>query len=123
MNGENNKLKVLIECKKEELKDLYDENMRIKDSFGAENDMLRKENSQVKDKIKKLELEYKEELEMFKIKISTLIQNDIQSMANYYQHQLKSYIDANNDLQKINVEIKGRLFSALQDNDETRKNF
>jgi hypothetical protein len=41
LNGENFKLKQLIECKKEELRDLYDENQRIKESYGKENELSR----------------------------------------------------------------------------------
>lgn len=61
LNGECYKLKQLLLCKKEELKDLYDENQRIKESYNAENEMIRNENNDLKEKIKALQLQNKEE--------------------------------------------------------------
>jgi hypothetical protein len=62
-------------------------------------------------------------MEIFKIKLANLIQNDIKSMADYYENQLRSYIDTNTDMQKINASLKERIYNALVENDDLRKNF
>lgn len=107
----------MIECKKEELRELYDENQRIKESYGKENELVRKENNELKDKIKSLQLEKKEEMEAFKIKMANLLDNDVKCMAAYYENQLKAYIDRNGELEKINAGLRDRVFKAIQDND------
>ncbi len=62
-------------------------------------------------------------MQIFKIKLANLIQNDIKAMTDYYENQIKSYIDTNIDLQKINTNLKQRIYSALVENDDLRKNF
>ena len=123
LNGENFKLKQLIECKKEELRELYDENQRIKESFGKENELISNENKQLKSKIKELEVEKKDNMEHFKIKMTNLLENDVKSMGEYYENQIKTYIDRVSDLEKINSGLRERVFKVIQDNDEIRKNF
>ena len=117
LNGENFKLKQLIECKKEELRELYDENQRVKESYGKENDLIRNENNQLKNRIKSLEKEKKEDMEHFKIKMTNLLESDIKAMSEYYENQLKSYIDRVDDLEKINSGLRERVFKVIQDND------
>ena len=106
LNGENFKLKQLIECKKEELRELYDENQRVKESFGKENDLVKNENNHLKSKVKSLEVENKENLEHFKIKMTHLLDNDIKSMGDYYENQIKAYINRVSDLEKINSGLR-----------------
>jgi len=40
LQGEVNRLRLLIDCKTEEIKDIYEENRKIKDSYNSENQML-----------------------------------------------------------------------------------
>jgi hypothetical protein len=117
LNGENHKLKQLIECKKQELKELYDENQRIKESYGAENNLIRNENNELKSKLKTLQLASREEMETFKVKMANLLDADIKSMGSYYEHQLKAYIDKVAELEKFNTSLKERLYQAILDND------
>lgn len=56
-------------------------------------------------------------MEAFKIKMANLLDNDIKSMASYYENQLKAYIDRNGELEKINAGLRERVFKAIQDND------
>ena len=123
LNGESHKLKQLLLCKKEELKDLYDENQRIKESYSAENELIRGENGQLQEKIRALQLQNKEELETFKVKMASLLDSDLKAISNYYENQLKAYIDKVAENDKIIAGLKDRLYKSLQENDEIRKNF
>ena len=116
-------MKQLLLCKKEELKDLYVENQRIKESYSAENELIRGENGQLQEKIRALQLQNKEELETFKVKMASLLDSDLKAISNYYENQLKAYIDKVAENDKITAGLKDRLYKSLQENDEIRKNF
>lgn len=62
-------------------------------------------------------------METFKIKMANLLENDIKVMSNYYENQIKAYIDRTTELSKINAGLRERIFTAIQDNDVIRKNF
>ena len=62
-------------------------------------------------------------MEHFKIKMTNLLESDIKSMSEYYENQIKTYIDRVHDLEKINSGLRERVFKVIQDNDEIRKNF
>lgn len=62
-------------------------------------------------------------METFKIKMASLLENDIKVMSNYYENQIKAYIDRTTELSKINAGLRERIFTAIQDNDVIRKNF
>jgi hypothetical protein len=96
---------------------LYDENQRIKESYGKESELVRNENNQLKSKMKTMEKERLEDMEHFKIKMANLLDNDIKAMSEYYNNQLKSYIDRVSDLEKINSGLRDRVFKVIQDND------
>ena len=85
--------------------------------------MVKNENNQLKAKIRTLEVEKKENMEHFKIKMTNLLESDIKSMGEYYENQIKAYIDRVSDLEKINSGLRERVFKVIQDNDEIRKNF
>jgi aspartate/tyrosine/aromatic aminotransferase len=55
--------------------------------------------------------------------MANLLENDVKCMSDYYENQLKVYIEKVREQEKINAGIKERLFKALLDNDELRKNF
>lgn len=62
-------------------------------------------------------------MEHFKIKMTSLHENDVKSMGEYYENQIKSYIDRVSDLEKINSGLRERVVKVIQDNDDIRKNF
>lgn len=55
--------------------------------------------------------------------MSQLIDADIKSISSYYQNQINNLTVTNNQLNKINAEVKEKLYKALYDNDEIRKYF
>ena len=77
----------------------------------------------MKEKIKALQLQNKEEFETFKIKMANLLDSDLKAISNYYENQLKAYIDKVAENDKIIAGLKDRLYKSLQENDEIRKNF
>ncbi len=48
LQGEVNRLRLLIDCKTEEIKDSYQENRKIKESFGKEVEWYARENKLMK---------------------------------------------------------------------------
>jgi len=56
-------------------------------------------------------------MEHFKIKMANMLETDIKAMSDYYQNQLKGYIDRVSDLEKINSGLRDRVFKVIQDND------
>lgn len=70
-----------------------------------------------------MERERLEDMEHFKIKMANMLETDIKAMSDYYQNQLKGYIDRVSDLEKINSGLRDRVFKVIQDNDQIRKNF
>lgn len=85
--------------------------------------MVRNENNDLKEKVKALQLQNKEEFETFKIKMANLLDSDLKAISNYYENQLKAYIDKVSENDKIIAGLKDRLYKSLQENDEIRKNF
>lgn len=64
-----------------------------------------------------------ETFEAFKIKIAQLVDADIKSLCSYYQNELGLLQTNVNELESVNKSNKEKLYKALHDNDEIRKNF
>ena len=85
--------------------------------------MVTNENKHLKQKIRQLEHEKIDNMEHFKIKMTNLLENDVKSMGEYYENQIRGYIDRVSDLEKINSGLRERVVKVIQDNDDIRKNF
>ena len=55
--------------------------------------------------------------------MANLLDSDLKAISNYYENQLKAYIDKVSENDKIIAGLKDRLYKSLQENDEIRKNF
>lgn len=64
-----------------------------------------------------------ESMEAFKVKMAQLIDADMKSLVSYFQNELALLQTNINTLEDNNKGNKEKLYKALQDNDEIRKNF
>ena len=52
-----------------------------------------------------------------------MLEYDIKSLSNYYEHQIKAYIDKVHEFEKIISGLKDKLYNGIMENDEIRKQF
>ena len=123
MNVEIRQLKEILDCKTFELKKIYEENTRIREAYEAEKDILQKENSELKNRIKKLEADYLEELELFKVKMAQLIDADIQAITKYYENEVEILTVHGSEKDAIITSMRDKVYQGILDNDELRKHF
>lgn len=123
LRNEINHLKNLLDCKGNEIRRLYEENTKAKKALTAEIELQQKTNEQLRVRMKALERDNLESSEAFKVKMAQLFDADIKSLCSYYQNEVALLQTNINALEDINKANKDKLYKALQDNDEIRKNF
>ena len=123
LKSEINNIKNLLDCKSSEIRRIYEENNNIKKSLAVEIDSLTKANEGLRTRMRDSEKEHLQEFEAFKIKLANLIDANIKGLTSYYQNEISVLLENVSSLEKINNENKERLYTALQENDEIRKNF
>lgn len=89
----------------------------------AELELQYKTNEELRSRMKALERENLESMEAFKVKMAQLIDADIKSLCSYYQNEVALLQTNVNALEEVNKSNKEKLYKALFDNDEIRKNF
>ncbi len=116
-------MKNLLDCKSGEIRRLFEENAAMKKTINCELDMQIKTNEELRVRIKILERDNLESMEAFKVKMAQLIDADMKSLVSYFQNELVLLQTNINTLEENNKGNKEKLYKALQDNDEIRKNF
>ncbi len=109
--------------KTHEIKRLYEIINEQKDTFETEKNTLQHLLNEFKQKLKDVELQNKEELELLKIKMAHLHEADIKALEGYYENEVRNLIKENRILSEAHEADRAKLHKALQDNDEIRKNF
>ena len=89
----------------------------------AELELQYKTNEELRNRMKALERENLESMEAFKVKMAQLIDADIKSLCSYYQNEVALLQTNVNALEEVNKSNKEKLYKALFENDEIRKNF
>jgi len=77
----------------------------------------------LKNRIKKLEGDYLEELEMFKVKMAQLIDADIQAITKYYENEVEILTVHGSEKDAIITSMRDKVYQGILDNDELRKHF
>lgn len=123
LKTEINHIKNLLDCKSGEIRRLFEENTMLKKNLSTELELQIKTNEELRVRIKALERDNLESMEAFKIKMAELIDADMKSLMSYFQNEVALLQTEVNSLENINKANKEKLYKALQDNDEIRKNF
>lgn len=123
LRNEINHLKNLLDCKANEIRRLYEENVKAKKSMEAELELQSKTNEELRVRMKALERDNLETMEAFKVKMAQLFDADVKALCSYYQNEVALLQTSVNSLEEINKNNKDKLYKALFDNDEIRKNF
>lgn len=123
LRSEINHLRNLLDCKSTEIRRLFEENASLKKATGAEIELQSRSNAELRARMKALERENMEAAECFKVKMAQLIDADLRALSSYYQNEVALLQTSVNTLEDTVRQARDKLFKALQENDEIRKNF